>query len=145
MINIKHSYWLHQGGTKDYDLYHVYSDDTHTSLLIKRWGKVGAPGQVMKEIIDSDKGIRKMRMEEDKRRKKGYRERGVHSKSKDDLTFQDVLDTLGSHVAEKMMTHLQTVFLSEIDDEKAVSAEELREKMVPAPSTADTVEEWGTW
>lgn len=45
-IEVTHYRGVHQGGTKEYSLILFFSPKTKRALLVKRWGKVNADGQV---------------------------------------------------------------------------------------------------
>jgi predicted DNA-binding WGR domain protein len=50
MIEVTHYYGIHQGGTKDYHLYLLYSKATKKHILVKRWGKTASEGQAKLEM-----------------------------------------------------------------------------------------------
>lgn len=70
-IEVTHYYGVHNGGTKDYHLYHFRGPKR--SLIIKRYGKVGTDGQMLKSDNAtgqvSNDAFEKLLSE---RRKKGY-------------------------------------------------------------------------
>jgi predicted DNA-binding WGR domain protein len=51
MIEVTYFRGEHQGGTKEYHLYVFRARKTGKALLVKRWGKIGADGQVKVERI----------------------------------------------------------------------------------------------
>lgn len=71
MFELTHFNGVHQGGTKEYSLYVIFSRKTSKSLLIKRWGKTGADGQMKIEVQNND-GSAALDKELNERRKKGY-------------------------------------------------------------------------
>lgn len=52
-IDFTHYHGVHQGGTKDYNLYLLSNKalGSKSSLLIKRWGKTGTTGQCKVEVV----------------------------------------------------------------------------------------------
>lgn len=54
MIEVTHFYGVHQGGTKDYHLYLLFSKKTGKHIIVKRWGKTGTDGQAKVELGSGD-------------------------------------------------------------------------------------------
>ncbi|WP_062120595.1 WGR domain-containing protein [Aureimonas sp. AU40] len=82
----------HKSGTKDYHVYSICCAETKRSILIKRWGKVGAFGQIDVQTFDTNEGAvnefwKVVRSKTTPR--KGYEE----GAKKDDLGDADMVKT----------------------------------------------------
>lgn len=141
MIILQHHHYLHEGGTKDYDLFLLSSVDTSKSVLIKRYGKVKSAGQVLVEIVEKEKGYNKFEYENKKRKDRKYFVSG-RSKSTKNVVFQELENILGHTVFDRSKTHLETVFLTADVFDHAVDEETLREQN---QEPVQQPEEWGTW
>ncbi|NKX37665.1 WGR domain-containing protein [Rhodobacteraceae bacterium R_SAG4] len=87
MFSLTHYQGVHQGGTKEYSLYLIENTSTGKSLLVKRWGKLGADGQIKIEQTTGKADALNTALKE--RMGKGYDMRSQGLK-----TFQTVKDAL---------------------------------------------------
>lgn len=79
-IEVIHYQGTHMGGTKEYSLYLFSSLEQKRALLVKRWGKVGAEGQVKIEVCKTV-GNAELTKALSERKSKGYDMRQQSMKS----------------------------------------------------------------
>lgn len=96
----------HKGGTKEYSLYLMYSSVTQKALLVKRWGPVGATGQIKIELTHGD-GDKEFRAALKERQSKGYDMRVGPSNNFSDLSSAISTTFQGHHARQFYANHLK--------------------------------------
>lgn len=109
MIEVTHYKGVHQGGTKEYSIYLFYSQKTKKALLVRRWGKVGADGQVKVESPDGN-GNKALDALLDERRAKGYDMRLAAHLTGTATVYDSVEDAL----AVLPRQHRRTFYISQL-------------------------------
>lgn len=143
-IQARELYFVHEGGTKDYNLVLVTSVTSHNAFLLKRWGKKRSAGQWnatfdVRSIIEKE-----FELEVKRRINRDYQKFGDDERS-------DKLENFYWHrIPEKLAATKWSDFLDgavglhddpskvhEDDDEPAIMRSE--------GLVEESLEEWGTW
>jgi hypothetical protein len=153
MIHLTVRHFVHKGGTKDYDLYALTSDNTK-GTVVRRWGALGSSGQVKGPAAQMSRGeaMRELDAETKNRIKRGY-----VANSEITQSFES-LDELARFLppgiwsrAQEYILPLDDDSMKAIDDKKdARFAEEAERKAKAAAARTLKLAEvrgnnWGSW
>lgn len=142
MVHFSRQHFQHTEGAKDYTLILVRAGSN--SALIKRWGKVGAAGQVKIERGNASFLERQFNAEASKREARGYRRDGSVDGGEVTSFSEFITKARLGRVGSKL-TALRTIFSGDV--EVSVTADE----PAPIPKAKPTTPEperndlWGSW
>lgn len=139
----RHIHYEHEGGTKDYDLWILGVDKK--ALVIKRWGKIGATGQVQVKPYDSFYTAENVLDKEiTNRRKKGYRTIADIQNDYDASQIVESIKDRDMDIYRRMEERLEGFFAglghtvtSDLPDAPPAKSESELNELRP--------ESWGTW
>lgn len=148
MIEILHSHFVHEGGTKFYQITTVYitGSSNAPACMVTRWGKVGARGTVKQDELDPGIKTHNHRKECKKRMKRGYN-------LVDSTTETHISDTLSSSDAMQLanrVTEYDICYRSTILNKILATHSNLL-KTEPTPASVDkknnyeSNNSWGAW
>lgn len=157
LIHVHHepAFFMHEGGTKFYEVIKFYNADAGKFVMVKRWGKsssIHAGGEV---LIEQFKSARGLDAEADKvmrdKGKRGYNPQGpttgcpLHDRGTGFKESDDLLTQLTAHYG----ANADRVFREVTDDWTALSDaaasdddDVISEEPTPEPDRGDT---WGSW
>ena len=147
-FDVRAIHYEHKGGTKDYDILFIKSPLSEVKeegayVIVRRWGKVGAVGQIKVETYDNKWRAEKMYDDyRAARTSKDYFSEDGEIRSV--MTPAEITDSLPPSSVSKLEAFFNRAGSYKEVAEK-VDENEYYEKKVKTVESKDTVEAWGTW
>lgn len=147
-IHIEPRWLSHDSGTKFYEVIQFYNLEAKKFVVVKRWGKVGASGEV--QMLECP-NARKAQQEAEKIIKsklgRGYMvaqsSAGIHGLSSDSLDEDALTTALRLHYRREQADQIATTLeLGELASTTADDSDIVVEEPEPEPERG---EEWGSW
>ena len=147
MFDVKHHHYEHHSGSKDYDLWMIYSRDTEKALLIRRWGKSASKGQSMQRIVNGKRGgMVAFHTEHEKRLKRGYDVNDFLSDGDDEMGLdgEQVLSLFRPGMYDGVASHILS-FCQVGTVTTELTGELMEAEITITKEDVERPAEWGTW